>query len=68
MARPVPYNPLANYSTRSGLEGPFNFSGRPLYYDPRAGSYYDPRTDFYLAQDEMDQINQGLWDRLQCTA
>ena len=59
---------LANYATRSGLEGPFNFSGRVLYYDPKEGSYYDPRTDFYLAKDEMDQINQGLWDRLSCTA
>ena len=68
MARTVPPNPLANYTARSGLEGPFNFSGRVLYYDPREGSYYDPRTDFYLAKDEMDQINQGLWDRLTCTA
>ena len=68
MARTVPPNPLANYAARSGLEGPFNFSGRVLYYDPREGAYYDPRTDFYLAKDEMDQINQGLWDRLTCTA
>jgi hypothetical protein len=68
MPRTQPYNSLANYTARSGLEGPFNFSGRPLYYDPAEGAYWDPRTDFYLAQDEMDQINQTLWDRLTCTA
>ena len=68
MARTRPPNPLDNYAARSGLEGPFNFSGRVLYYDPKAGAYWDPITDFYLEQAEMDQINQGLWDRLVCTA
>jgi hypothetical protein len=46
-----------NYGPRKGLEGPFNFSGRVLYYDPKEGSYWDPRTDFYVSQDEMDQLN-----------
>ena len=46
-----------NYGPRKGLEGPFNFSGRVLYYDPKEGSYWDPRTDFYVSQDEMDAIN-----------
>ena len=46
-----------NYGPRNGLEGPFNFSGRVLYYDPKEGSYWDPRTDFYVSQDEMDEIN-----------
>ena len=46
-----------NYGPRKGLEGPFNFSGRVLYYDPKEGQYWDPRTDFYVSQDEMDAIN-----------
>ncbi len=46
-----------NYGPRKGLEGPFNFSGRVLYYDPKEGQYYDPRSDFYVSQDEMDEIN-----------
>ena len=46
-----------NYGPRKGLEGPFNFSGRVLYYDPKEGQYWDPRTDFYVSQDEMDEIN-----------
>lgn len=52
------------YGPRQGLEGPFNFSGRVLYYDPREGSYYDPTTDFYVYKEEMDQINQRLVDIL----
>ena len=48
------------YSPRAGLEGPFNFSGRVLYYDNKEGMYYDPTTDFYVEQDEMDQIHAQL--------
>ena len=46
-----------NYGPRKGLEGPFNFSGRVLYYDPREGQYYDPTTDLYVEQSEMDIIS-----------
>lgn len=48
------------YGARKGLEGPFNFSGRVLYYDPKEGAYYDPTTDFYVEQSEMDIINNRL--------
>ena len=51
------------YGPRKGLEGPFNFSGRVLYYDNKEGQYYDPRTDFYIEQEEMDMINQSLMNR-----
>ena len=52
------------YGPRSGLEGPFNFSGRVLYYDVKEGQYYDPTTDFYVEQSEMDMINNRLMDIL----
>ncbi len=52
------------YDPRKGLEGPFNFTGRVLYYDPREGQYYDPKTDFYLEQAEMDLVHQRLTDLL----
>ena len=52
------------YGPRKGLEGPFNFSGRVLYYDNKEGQYYDPTTDFYVERDEMDLINQRLVDIL----
>jgi hypothetical protein len=44
------------YGPRKGLEGPFNFSGRVLYYDPVEGAYWDPRSDFYIERDEMSLI------------
>ena len=49
------------YGPRKGLEGPFLFSGgRILYYDPRAGQYWDPRTDFYVEQDEMNLLHTEM--------
>jgi hypothetical protein len=51
------------YGPRKGLEGPFNFSGRVLYYDPVEGQYYDPRSDFYVEQEEMDIINTAFLER-----
>jgi len=51
-----------NYGPRKGLEGPFNFSGRVLYYDVKQGQYYDPRSDFYVEQDEIDLINSAFMD------
>lgn len=47
---------LQGFQPRKGLEGPFSYDGRVLYYDPRAGQYYDPRTDFYLENDELAAI------------
>ena len=52
------------YGPRKGLEGPFNFSGRVLYYDNKQGQYYDPSTDFYVEQDEMDLINHRFYELL----
>jgi hypothetical protein len=49
------------HGPRKGLEGPFLFAGgRVLYYDVKEGAYYDPTTDFYMEQSEMDMINQNL--------
>jgi hypothetical protein len=52
------------YGPRKGLEGPFNFSGRVLYYDVKEGKYYCPSSDFYVEQEEMDIINNRLMDVL----
>jgi hypothetical protein len=50
------------YGARKGLEGPFNFSGRVLYYDVKEGLYYDPTTDFYVFKEEMDIINNQFME------
>jgi hypothetical protein len=52
------------YGPRQGLEGPFNFSGRVLYYDPKEGKYYDPTCDLYIEQEEMTLIHERLLQRL----
>jgi len=53
---------LRGYGPRKGLEGPFVFSsGRILYYDPKAGQYWDPRTDFYVEQEEMNILHDDLF-------
>lgn len=43
-----------------GLEGPFMFKGgEVLYYDPKAGKYYDRDTDMYLSDRDADRITSG---------
>jgi hypothetical protein len=49
------------FQPRKGLEGPFYFAnGRVLYYDPKAGEYYDSTTDFYVPQDEVIELHAEL--------
>ena len=48
------------YGPRPGLEGPFNFTGRVLYYDNLEGKYYCPLSDFYVEQEEMNIIHGNL--------
>ena len=52
------------YGPRKGLEGPFNFSGRVLYYDPKEGQYYDPLTDFYVPDEDVAQLQNLIFDAL----
>jgi hypothetical protein len=55
---------LQGYTPRKGLEGPFNIGGRPLYYDAKEGAYYDPRTDFYVDQAEVNYLHNELMRQL----
>ena len=49
------------YGPRKGLEGPFHYAnGRVLYYDPKEGQYWDPRTDFYVDQEEMNLLHDYM--------
>jgi hypothetical protein len=53
------------FGARPGLEGPFHYAnGRVLYYDARAGEYWDPLTDFYVPRDEIDALNADLMAKL----
>lgn len=47
------------WEPRKGLEGPFYYAnGRVLYYDPKAGDYWDPTTDFYVPRDEIWELQR----------
>lgn len=52
---------LKNYVPIKGLEGPFSFTGRVLYYDSNEGKYWDPKTDFYVDHDEMNMIHDQIY-------
>jgi len=50
-----------DFGPRKGLEGPFHYpNGRVLYYDPKEGQYWDPLTDFYVAADEVYELQQSI--------
>ena len=49
------------WQPRRGLEGPFFFATvRVLYYDVKAGEYWDPLTDFYVPNDEVAMLHAEL--------
>ncbi len=53
------------WEPRKGLEGPFQFlNGQVLYYDPKAGQYWDPTTDFYVPNEDVALLQQRLVDFL----
>ena len=47
---------MQGFQSRKGLEGPFYFNGRILYYDTKEGKYWDPRTDFYVPHSEYFEL------------
>ncbi len=54
---------LLAYGPRAGLEGPFHYpNGRVLYYDPREGKYYDPRTDWFVPAEEVAALQNLIFD------
>ena len=59
----------SKWQPRKGLEGPFFYAnGRVLYYDPKAGDYWDPTTDFYVPRDEIWELQKGMVDKLKSDA
>ncbi len=50
---------MRGFEPRKGLEGPFNFNGHVLYYDPKEGKYWNPLSDFYLSHEEFFTIKNS---------
>ena len=54
-----------NYGAREGLEGPFHYpNGQVLYYDPKQGEYWDPTTDFYVANEDVARLQQSIFNSI----
>ena len=57
----VVFKNAKEYGPRKGLEGPFHYpNGQVLYYDPKAGEYYDPTTDFYVSNEDVAELQQDF--------
>ncbi len=51
------------FTSREGLDGPYHYpNGRVLYYDIKAGEYWDPRTDFYVPNDEVGELQNSIFN------
>ena len=51
------------YGKRKGLKGPFEYpNGRVLYFDKQNEMYWDPTTDFYVSDYEVDALKQSLFN------
>jgi len=49
-----------SYSSVKGLEGPFHYAnGMTLYYDPKEGKYWNPKSDMFLEYDDYIFIRGG---------
>jgi hypothetical protein len=50
-----------NFGPRKGLEGPFHYpNGRVLYYDAKAGEYWDPLTDWFVPNEEVAELQNSI--------
>jgi hypothetical protein len=59
------HEPSTKWKPRRGLEGPFTYpNGQVLYYDPKAGQYWDPTTDFYVENDDVLDLMATVFERL----
>lgn len=58
----IRFNHDPKWGPRKGLEGPFHYpSGAVLYYDPKAGEYYDPTTDFYVPNEDVEELKNQIF-------
>ena len=49
------------YGKIKGLDGPIlKGCNRIVYYDSKEGKYWDPKTDFYLTQEEVNYLDNEL--------
>lgn len=50
------------YTKRKGLDGPFWFpNGQVLYFDRKEKAYWDPTTDFFLTDQEVNDLKAQVF-------
>ena len=65
----LPQMDREKYQARDGLEGPImTRSGKVVYYDPKAGNYYDPDTDMYMSYEDFKELDEGFIDTVKNVA
>ena len=58
----IRFNHDPKWGPRKDLEGPFHYpSGVVLYYDPKEGQYYDPTTDFYVPNEDVEELKNQIF-------
>ena len=62
----IVYERNQKFGPRKDLEGPFQYpNGRVLYYDAKEGKYYDPTTDYYVESEEVQELQNQIYNILQ---
>lgn len=65
MTRKTCWERSAEYGPRRGMEGPYFYpNGRVLYYDLKERQYWDPRSDYYVEDDEVNALKQTLFNKV----
>ena len=53
---------IKKYGKRKGLKGPFEYPcGRVLYFDPVENEYWDPTTDLFVPETEVNELKMELF-------
>lgn len=47
---------VKKWGKRKDLLGPFSICNRALYYSAYEGQFYDPTTDFFVEQEEFNEL------------
>lgn len=58
-----PWERSKKYGPRKGLEGPIHYpNGRILYKEKSSGEYWDPTSDYFVPDDEVNVLKASLFN------
>lgn len=51
------------YGKRIGMDGPYQYpNDRVLYYDLKEKLFYDPTSDYFLADEDIAELKQSVFN------